>query len=54
VTAVADIDPDNSVREVLGTRPGEAWVIRPDGHIAAVGSTPAQAAGAVRRLLALV
>lgn len=52
VLPVAGIDPDRSVRTVLDARPGEAWVIRPDGHIAAVAGKPAQVAAAALRLLA--
>jgi 3-(3-hydroxy-phenyl)propionate hydroxylase len=33
VIGLADIDLDP---DVLGARPGEAWLIRPDGHVAAV------------------
>jgi 3-(3-hydroxy-phenyl)propionate hydroxylase len=33
VIRLADIDLDAAV---LGARPGEAWLIRPDGHVAAV------------------
>jgi 3-(3-hydroxy-phenyl)propionate hydroxylase len=51
VLALAGIDPDRTVRQVLDARPGEAWVLRPDGHIAAVVDTPAEVAAAVRRLL---
>jgi pentachlorophenol monooxygenase/3-(3-hydroxy-phenyl)propionate hydroxylase len=49
---LAGIDPDHSVRTVLDARPGEAWVIRPDGHIAAAVGKPAQVADAALRLLA--
>jgi pentachlorophenol monooxygenase/3-(3-hydroxy-phenyl)propionate hydroxylase len=40
---------------MLGVQPGEAWVIRPDGHIAAVVPAVDRAilAGAIRRVLAL-
>jgi 3-(3-hydroxy-phenyl)propionate hydroxylase len=38
----------------LGAVPGEAWLIRPDAHIAAVlpGATPERLAAAIRRSLA--
>ncbi|HEX5598394.1 MAG TPA: FAD-dependent monooxygenase [Micromonosporaceae bacterium] len=36
VLAIADIDPEGLLAEALDTRPGEAWVLRPDGHVAAV------------------
>jgi len=34
--AIADIDPSGLLAEALDARPGEAFVIRPDGHLAAV------------------
>lgn len=36
VLAVPDIDPTGLLAAALDVRPGEAWVIRPDGHLAAV------------------
>jgi len=54
VLAVPDLDRDGGVAEVLGLRPGEVWVIRPDGHVTAVvpaGDLQA-ASAAVRRALA--
>lgn len=53
VLALPDLDPDGTVRGMLDARPGEAWLIRPDGHIAAVlaDPTPAAVAVAVRRVL---
>ncbi len=47
VLALSAIDPDGSVRQALGARPGEVWVVRPDAHVAAV--VPAGDAQAVRR-----
>jgi pentachlorophenol monooxygenase/3-(3-hydroxy-phenyl)propionate hydroxylase len=40
---------------LLGARPGEAWLIRPDGHLAAVVEAGDQRllAMAIRRCLAL-
>lgn len=52
VRGLADIDPTGELRDALDTRPGQAWVIRPDGHIAAIVDAPERVAGAVRRLLA--
>jgi len=54
VLALADLDPDGTLREALAAAPGEVWLIRPDGHIAAVlpDPTPATVAGAVKRALA--
>jgi 3-(3-hydroxy-phenyl)propionate hydroxylase len=51
VVSLADIDLDAAV---LGARPGEAWLIRPDGHVAAVLSDVSSPAidTAVRRMLA--
>ncbi len=33
---VASLPMEGSVAEVLGARPGEVWVVRPDAHVAAV------------------
>jgi hypothetical protein len=38
--------------DVLGLRPEEVWVVRPDAHAAAVALTPAAAGTALSRLLA--
>ena len=48
------LTPDGSLGALLGAEAGEAWVIRPDGHIAAVVPAADQAtlAGAIRRALA--
>ncbi len=53
VYAVADIEVDRLLSECLGTRPNEAWVVRPDGHIAAVvaGHDGSAVRGAIRRTL---
>jgi hypothetical protein len=53
VAAVADIDADGTVAGALDAHPGEAWIIRPDGHIGAVLTRPTATAvaQAVRRLL---
>ncbi|MGQ0845963.1 MAG: FAD-dependent monooxygenase [Sporichthyaceae bacterium] len=51
-----DLGDGEEVREVLGAGPDEAWVVRPDGHVAAVVRAAEGAAGvvaAVRRALAL-
>jgi len=37
---LADLDPDGEVAALLGARPGEVWVVRPDAHVAAVLSNP--------------
>ena len=36
VLAVEDIDVDGLLATALDARPGEAWLVRPDGHVAAV------------------
>ncbi|MCW0212201.1 MAG: FAD-dependent monooxygenase [Pseudonocardia sp.] len=36
VEPLAALDRDGVLREALGARPGEVWVIRPDAHVAAV------------------
>ncbi|MET7462703.1 FAD-dependent monooxygenase [Nonomuraea sp. NPDC005501] len=53
VLALDEIDPGGDVREALGARPGEAWLIRPDAHIAAVltGPTVPALTRAARRAL---
>ena len=51
--AVADIDPSGLLAEALDARPGEAFVVRPDGHLAAVVAPDDASAlsAAVARLL---
>jgi 2-polyprenyl-6-methoxyphenol hydroxylase-like FAD-dependent oxidoreductase len=53
VLPIADIDVGDAVSQALAARPGEAWLIRPDGHVAAVLAPPTAAAmtAAVCRLL---
>lgn len=41
VLRLADIDPEGTVAGALGAGPGETWLIRPDGHVAAVLTTAA-------------
>jgi 3-(3-hydroxy-phenyl)propionate hydroxylase len=48
----ADLDATPVLREALGARADELWVLRPDAHVAAVLTDPAAVAGAVARLLA--
>ncbi|MDV6013660.1 FAD-dependent monooxygenase [Haloechinothrix sp. LS1_15] len=36
VTELVAIDRDGSVRDALGVRQGEVWLIRPDAHVAAI------------------
>ena len=53
--ALRTLTPNGRLAAMLGVQPGEAWVIRPDGYIAAVASAADRAtlAGAIRRVLAL-
>ena len=49
VLPLAEVDPDGSVAQALGAHPGEAWVFRPDAHIAAVATSATDAASAAYR-----
>jgi pentachlorophenol monooxygenase/3-(3-hydroxy-phenyl)propionate hydroxylase len=40
VHAIVDIDAEGAVASALGVRRGEAWIIRPDAHVAAVVTDP--------------
>jgi len=53
VLRLADLDPDGSLHAILDARPREAWLIRPDGHIAAVlgDAAPLAVRSAVDRIL---
>jgi hypothetical protein len=52
--AMETLTPNGSLAAILSAQPGEAWVIRPDCHIAAVVSATDRAtlAGAISRVLA--
>ncbi|MFW3171633.1 FAD-dependent monooxygenase [Geodermatophilus sp. CPCC 206100] len=52
VHRIRDLDASPVLREALGARPDEIWVLRPDAHVAAVLTSPADVAPAVARLLA--
>jgi hypothetical protein len=52
VHRTADLDPTPVLREALGARADEAWVLRPDAHVAAVLTRAADVAPAVARSLA--
>jgi 2-polyprenyl-6-methoxyphenol hydroxylase-like FAD-dependent oxidoreductase len=52
VHRIGDLDAGPTLREALGARPDEIWVLRPDGHVAAVLTRAADVAPAVARLLA--
>ncbi|MGC7097243.1 FAD-dependent monooxygenase [Amycolatopsis lurida] len=43
------IDPDGALTTALGARPGEMWLVRPDAHIAAVLTDPADLGVALDR-----
>lgn len=47
VLSLADTDPDGEVAGALGAKPDEAWVLRPDAHIAAVVTDPTRLEAAV-------
>lgn len=47
--AVDEIDGEGVLLGALGTRPGETWLVRPDGHLAAVAHGSDQVAVALRR-----
>ncbi|SHM71483.1 FAD-dependent monooxygenase [Cryptosporangium aurantiacum] len=47
-----DLDAGPTLREALGARPDEIWIVRPDAHIAAVVTTAAELNTALGRLLA--
>jgi pentachlorophenol monooxygenase/3-(3-hydroxy-phenyl)propionate hydroxylase len=51
--SVLGLDRAGALAPALGAEPGEAWLIRPDAHIAAVlpAATPERLATAVRRAL---
>ncbi|SFK52363.1 FAD-dependent monooxygenase [Geodermatophilus ruber] len=52
VHRIRDLDAGPTLREALGARPDELWVLRPDAHVAAVLTRAADAAPAIARLLA--
>jgi 3-(3-hydroxy-phenyl)propionate hydroxylase len=49
---ISDLDAGPDLREALGARPDEVWVLRPDAHVAAVLTRAADVVPAVSRLLA--
>ena len=51
VHRISDLDDGPTLRDALGARPDEIWVLRPDGHVAAVLTRSADVAPAVARLL---
>ncbi|NUR87859.1 MAG: pentachlorophenol monooxygenase, partial [Nonomuraea sp.] len=55
VRELAEIDGNGTLAETLGAVPGEAWLVRPDAHIAAIipHASPQSVAAAVSRSLRL-
>ncbi len=51
VLRLEDLDHDGHVRDALGARDGETWLLRPDGHVAAVARDAAEVTAAARRAL---
>lgn len=51
VLRLSDIDSEGTITHALAAQPGETWLIRPDGHVAAVVTSPGTLAAAVGRLL---
>jgi 3-(3-hydroxy-phenyl)propionate hydroxylase len=51
VLRVAEIDVEGALRAALDAGPGEVWILRPDGHVAAVlaDPDPSAVAAATRR-----
>ena len=45
-------DLASELPDLLGLRPDEIWLVRPDAHAAAVATSPAAAVTALFRLLA--
>ncbi len=52
VQRIRDLDDGPTLREALGARPDEIWVLRPDAHVAAVLTRAGDVAPAIARLLA--
>ncbi|GAA4313123.1 FAD-dependent monooxygenase [Klenkia terrae] len=51
VHRLADLDPSGVLAGILGARPGEIWLLRPDAHVAAVLTDPADLAAALGRIV---
>jgi 3-(3-hydroxy-phenyl)propionate hydroxylase len=52
VHRIRDLDGGPTLRDALGAHPDEIWVLRPDGHVAAVLTRAADVTAAVARVLA--
>jgi 3-(3-hydroxy-phenyl)propionate hydroxylase len=53
VRDVDELTGDGLARRCLGVRDGETWLVRPDGHVAAVTTSPTALAAAARRTLGI-
>lgn len=55
VRSLADVDSAGALTRALDARPGELWIVRPDGHVAAVvdGTSTVEIRDAVRRMAGL-
>jgi 2-polyprenyl-6-methoxyphenol hydroxylase-like FAD-dependent oxidoreductase len=51
VLHLEDVDVRGRLREALCARDGDVWLLRPDGHVAAVARDPAEVTTATRRAL---
>jgi len=51
VLRLSDVDSESAITAALAAQPGETWLVRPDGHVAAVVTSPAELAAALGRLL---
>ena len=54
VHRMAELDPTGALAEILGARPGELWLLRPDAHVAAVLTDPADLPAALARVTARI
>jgi 2-polyprenyl-6-methoxyphenol hydroxylase-like FAD-dependent oxidoreductase len=51
VRSFDELDPTSTLTSTLSARDDEVWIIRPDGHIAAILTDPTQVGPAISRLL---
>lgn len=52
VHRITELDPSGELTAVLGARPEEIWLLRPDAHVAAVLTDPADLTAALARVTA--
>ncbi len=52
VHRIDKLDPSGALTNVLGARPNEMWLLRPDAHVAAVLTDPALLPAALSRVIA--